>query len=137
MFGTSLHMNYYKRANTPKPAERIQWVFDHCELLRRMNCCTNYCDRLRRHPLRNPPLLWTPKYSHLLANTLSYLSELPDLQPYCRANATAPSLVEVRQSLASTVSLCRCVTSQRHGIFVPVAMQMSLPLFTYLLYKPA
>ena len=32
--------------------------------MRRMNYCTNYCDGkqlLQRHPLRNPPLLRTPK----------------------------------------------------------------------------
>ena len=47
-------------------AERMQQFFGHCELLRRMNYCTNYCDGkqlLQRHPLRNPPLLRlrTPK----------------------------------------------------------------------------
>ena len=42
----------------------MQQFFDHCELLRRTNYCTKYCDGkqlLQRHPLRNPPLLRTPK----------------------------------------------------------------------------
>ena len=46
MFGTSLQF------------------FEQCKLLCRMNYCTNDCDSkqlLQRHPLRNPPLLRTPK----------------------------------------------------------------------------
>ena len=63
MFGTSLHTAYC-RQTALETAERVQWFFDHCELLRRMNYCTNYCDGkqlLQRHPLQNPPLLRTPK----------------------------------------------------------------------------
>ena len=41
-------------------------LYNHCEILRPMSYCTNHCDRkqlLRRHPLRNPSLLWTPENS--------------------------------------------------------------------------
>ena len=56
---TLLQTNYCTRNS-----RKNQQLFDHCELLRRMNYCTNYCDTkqlLQRHPLRNPPLLQTPK----------------------------------------------------------------------------
>ena len=68
MFGTSLHTTYCKQTIALETAERMQAFFNHCELLRRMNYCTNYCDSkqlLQRHPLRNPPLLRTPKRPRL------------------------------------------------------------------------
>ena len=66
MFGTSLHTAYCRQTIALETAEIMHWFFDHCELLRRMNYCTNYCDGkqlLQRHPLRNPPLLRTPNQS--------------------------------------------------------------------------
>ena len=53
-----LHTNYCKRTIA------LQTAIDHCERSRPMNYCTNHCDRrqlLRRHPLRNPSPLRTPK----------------------------------------------------------------------------
>ena len=72
MFGTSLHTTYCKQTIALETAEIKQQFFDHCELLRRMNYCTNYCNSkqlLQRHPLRNPPLLRTHEH-HRWAGTL-------------------------------------------------------------------
>ena len=66
MLGTSLHANYCEQTITLETAEIMQELFDHCKLLRHMNYCMNYCmskQLLQRHPLRNTPLLRTPKPS--------------------------------------------------------------------------
>ena len=57
MFGTSLHPNYCKQTVALKTVETMQYCFDHCELLRPMNKCKNYCNRrqlLQRHPPAEP-----------------------------------------------------------------------------------
>ena len=64
MLGTSLHTNSCKGTIALETAEIMQLFFNHRKLLRRMNYCKNYCARkelLQQHPLRNPPLLRTPK----------------------------------------------------------------------------
>ena len=53
-----LHSKQQKECNSSLTIQH------HCELLRRMNYCTNYCDSkqiLQRHPLRNPPLPEHPR----------------------------------------------------------------------------
>ena len=44
MFRTSLHTTDCNQTIALETAETMQSFFDHCELLRPMNYCTNYCD---------------------------------------------------------------------------------------------
>ena len=51
----------------------MQYLFEHCERLGRISYCTNHCDReqlLRRHPVRNPPPLRTPKVQNYYIHTI-------------------------------------------------------------------
>ena len=56
MFGTSLHTTYCKQTIAFETAEIVQQLFDHCELLRRMDHCTNYCDSKQLIAIAATPL---------------------------------------------------------------------------------
>ena len=64
---------------------------------------------------------------------------LPDRQPCCHTTATShPLLKDDHIAPESRLRVqCWCIASRQHGIVIPVATQMSLPLFVYPLLKPA